>query len=145
MNKGNELELGLAGEHLVCAELLGQNLRAFRTEQNCPYDVALEYKGRLIRIQVRCTEKPKPYPQKRQNHITGYTWYIRMGKGARKSHNPNSFDILALVAFDTRKIAYFPRNKVRITMQIPVSGAKSQKGRRFENFPLSAALEEVCT
>jgi hypothetical protein len=45
-----ELELGLAGEHLVCADLLGKRYRAFRTEQNCPYDVAMEYNNKFMGI-----------------------------------------------------------------------------------------------
>lgn len=36
-----DLAVGLAAEHLVCAELLMLGHRAFLANQNCPYDVAV--------------------------------------------------------------------------------------------------------
>ncbi len=141
--KYKELEIGLAGEHLVCAYLLARGMRAFRAEQNCPYDVALESHGRLIRIQVRTTQNAKPYLQERQRHITGYTWWLSTGKGARKGFSPNSFDVIALVALDTRQIAYLSAIGLKRIVQIPVSGAKSSRGKTFAALTLERVLEAM--
>lgn len=40
-----DLAAGAAGEHLVCADLLLQGYRAFLSDQNCPYDVAVDVGG----------------------------------------------------------------------------------------------------
>ena len=138
-----ELELGIAGEHIVCADLLGRRYRAFMSEQNCPYDVAMEYNGKLIRIQVRTTGKPKYYPQKKQEHVFGYIWYLRVGKGGKRNFNPTSFDIIALVAFDTKQIAYISSKRAKTIIQIPVSGNKTDTVKKFSDFSLENALLDV--
>ena len=44
-----DLAAGIAAEHLVCADLLLSGYRAFLADQNCPYDVAVEYLCRLTK------------------------------------------------------------------------------------------------
>ena len=68
-----DLAAGAAGEHLVCADLLMLGYRAFLADQNCPYDVAVDVGGRLIRIQVKSTRKAKALPQ-RAGHFPAYMW-----------------------------------------------------------------------
>lgn len=104
----DDLAAGLAGEHLVCAELLLAGYRAFLTDQNCPYDLAVEHEKRLIRVQVKTTRAPRPIPQRRQ-HVAGYMWNVRRaGKAGKRGYADDAFDIVALVALDTREIAYMP-------------------------------------
>lgn len=114
----SDLALGVAGEHLVCADLLLQGYNAFRTDQNCPYDVALEVGGRLVRVQVKTTRKERPVPQ-RANHTPAYLFHIRRcGKEGKRRYGDNDFDVMALVAIDIGKIAYVKLSEARQTMHL---------------------------
>lgn len=144
-----DLAAGTAAEHLVCADLLLAGYRAFLADQNCPYDVAVEIGGRLIRIQVKATRQQRAIPQ-RVNHVPAYMWHVRRaGKGGARVYCAADFDLLALVALDCRKIAYMPPSKARQTIHIrphedgspPAHGGKG--GKTFSQFPFDLALAEV--
>lgn len=108
-----DLDLGIAAEHLVCADLILQGFRAFLTEQNCPYDVAVEIGGRIIRVQVKATRVAKATPG-RTNGRLAYQWHVRRsGKRGVREYSDSDFDIVALVAVDIRTIAYWPFSKVK--------------------------------
>lgn len=141
-----DLAAGTAAEHLVCADLLLQGYRAFLADQNCPYDVAVDIGGRLVRIQVKATRAARALPQ-RVGHFPAYMWHVRRaGKGGRRVYGANEFDLLALVALDCRRIAYLPPSDHRQTVHIrahdnasaPAHGGKC--GKTFEQFPFAAAL-----
>lgn len=138
----NELMVGAAGEHIVCADLLARGYRALRADQSCPYDVAAEVVGRLIRIQVKTTEKARAYPQAGQRHVHGYIWNIRQGKGSNRAYQVGSIDMVALVALDVRRVAYIAFSKLRQTVQIPVSGALKST-RKFEDYSFERAVEHL--
>ena len=144
-----DLAAGAAGEHLVCADLLMQGYRAFLSDQSCPYDVAVDVGGRLIRIQVKSTRKAKALPQ-RAGHFPAYMWHVRRaGKGGARVYAEGEFDLLACVALDARKVAYLPPSKQCQTVHIrthddpsaPAHGGKA--GKTFDQFPFSAAVLEV--
>ena len=144
-----DLAAGAAGEHLVCADLLMQGYRAFLADQNCPYDVAVDVGDRLIRVQVKATRAPKAVPQ-RVGHFPAYQWHVRRaGKGGCRVYVHGEFDLLALVALDTRCVAYFPPSKAAQTIHIrshndpeaPARGGKS--GKTFAQFPFRVAMREV--
>lgn len=139
---GRELLLGTAGEHLVCADLLAAGFRAFLSNQSCPYDVAVEVEGRLIRVQVKTTQAPRAYAQKGQRHVTGYIWGLRRGKGTQRRYGSHEMDVVALVALDTRQIAYLPITDLPQGFQMPVSGARQSK-RRFSDYPFEKALDAL--
>ena len=124
-----DLAAGVAGEHLVCADLLLRGMTAFRADQNCPYDVAVERDGRLIRVQVKATRTVKPVPQ-RVAHTPAYLFHTRRcGKGGRRAYSENDFDILALVALDIRAIAYLRLSETRQTIHL-----SREKFLSFANF-----------
>lgn len=144
-----DLAAGAAGEHLVCADLLMHGYRAFLADQNCPYDVAVDVGGRLIRIQVKATRKAKSLPQ-RAGHFPAYMWHVRRaGKGGARVYANGEFDLLACVALDVRKVAYLPPSKQCQTVHIrthddhtpPMHGGKA--GKTFAQFPFHAAVREV--
>ena len=146
MKKINDLECGIAGEHLVCADLLISGYRAFMTDQNCPYDIAVELNGQLIKVQVKTTRKPRAIPQ-RKNHYPAYMWHVkRAGKNGSRIYGKNEFDILALVALDVKKIAYMQMSDLKQTVHIrtydsdiePKHGVKA--GKTFAMFPFSRAI-----
>lgn len=144
-----DLAAGAAGEHLVCADLLLQGYRAFLSDQNCPYDVAVDVGGRMIRIQVKSTRQAKALPQ-RAGHHPAYMWHVRRaGKGGARTYSDGEFDLLALVALDCRRIAYLPPSLKAQTVHIrphddpspPAHGGKP--GKTFAQFPFAVAVSEA--
>lgn len=145
----SDLAAGSAGEHLVCADLLLAGYVAFLADQNCPYDVALDIGGKLVRIQVKTTRMARAIPQ-RKGHFPAYLWHVRRaGKGGRRVYGVGEFDLLALVALDSRRIAYLPPSEQKQTVHIrthddpasPAHGGKS--GKTFSQYPFERALREV--
>ena len=136
-----DLAAGTAAEHLVCADLLLDGWRAFLADQNCPYDVAVEIGGRLVRVQVKSTRQQRAIPQ-RAEHIPAYMWHVRRaGKGGRRVYGSDEFDLLALVALDIRRIAYLPPSEHRQTIHIRPPGAPG--GKQFDDFSFRSALEAL--
>ena len=65
MKNISDLQIGKAGEYLVCADLILQGHIAFPSEQGLPYDVVFEYKDRLYKVQVKTTRAPRNIPQRK--------------------------------------------------------------------------------
>lgn len=144
---GDDLALGTAAEHLVCADLLISGYRAYRTDQVCAYDVAVEAGEAIIRVQVKATREPRSVPGGRG---VAHMWHVRRaGKGGRRTYGEGEFDMLALVALDCRKIAYLPPSAAKQTIHIRQDnrGGRVLNDRRvsrtFEDATFSAALSEV--
>ncbi len=136
-----DLAAGTAAEHLVCADLLMLGFNAFLADQNCAYDIAVDFAGRLIRVQVKATRQQRAIPQ-REIHIPAYMWHVRRaGKGGRRVYGSDEFDLLALVALDIRRIAYLPPSAHRQTVHIRPPG--SHGGKQFDDFPFCSALEAL--
>lgn len=146
-----DLAVGTAAEHLVCADLLLAGYRAFRADQHCPYDVAVETGGRLVRVQVKSTRQTRRIPQ-RAEHQPGYVFYVRRaGKRGQRLYGSEEFDLLALVALDVRRIAYLPASDTVATVIFrahddggprgPNGGGKT--GRVFSDYPVARALQAI--
>lgn len=140
-------DVGAAGEHLVCADLFMNGFWASLTASGLPYDVVSDIRGRLIRIQVKATQKPKP-PSGRPHKRLCYNFNIK--KLAREPGVYLKCDLVALVAIDIKQIAYIPANQCPCILQIDGPNAEYQypsaKGPRaghrgFSDFPLLRALE----
>ena len=118
MENISDLQIGKAGEYLVCADLIMSGYVAFPSEQGLPFDVVAEVNGTLVRIQVKTTRTVRPVPQ-RAKHTPAYLFHVRRcGKGGRKSYTSQDFDVMALVALDTKSVAYVPLSTVRQTMHL---------------------------
>lgn len=118
MDDISDLQIGKAGEYLVCADLILKGHVAYLSEQGLPYDVVCDYKGRLIKIQVKTTRKARPIPQRAKN-TPAYLFHIkRCGKGGLKQYGVCDFDVMALVALDSKKIAYINISNSRRTMHL---------------------------
>ena len=104
----DDLEVGKAAEHLVCADLIMSGYRAFLSDQGLPYDILVDVDGALLRVQVKSTRKPKNHDP-RTRATPGYFFHLRRaGKGGRRRYPENAFDLYALVALDRQPIAYLP-------------------------------------
>jgi hypothetical protein len=113
--------------------------------QTCAFDVIVAYRDRLLRIQVKSTEKPRPVPQ-RTKQTTAYLWHVkRAGKGGRRHYADNEFDFIAVVALDIRRIAYLPPDYRPNTITITQPGliGYGGQGKHFDKFPFESAANAV--
>ena len=141
MSLPSELAIGTAGEHIVCADLLMNGHRAFLANQACPYDVAVEVEGRMVRIQVKATRQQRSIPQ-RETHIASYLFHVRRcGKGGKRLYQVNDFDMLALVALDINRIAYMPPSQFKTTIHMRPPGTPT--GKQFDDYKFDRAMNEV--
>jgi hypothetical protein len=102
----DDLEVGKAVEHLVCADLIMSGYRAFLSDQGLPYDILVDIDGTLLRVQVKSTRRPRNHDP-RTRTTPGYLFHLRRaGKGGRRRYPDNAFDLYALVALDRQAIAY---------------------------------------
>jgi len=126
----NDLQIGKAGEYLVCADLILKGHIAYPSEQGLHYDIVCDYEGTLLRIQVKTTRKPLPVPQ-RQVRTEKYLFHIRRcGKGGRQSYSDSDIDIIAIVALDTKTIGYIPVKDTKQTMFfLPEDGFSTGKSK----------------
>jgi len=104
MSNSNELQIGKAGEHFVCCDLILQGYNAFLADQGLLFDVVVEVEGTLYTIQVKATQGLVNFKQ-------GYSVYrfnTRRAKGNRTRFNNGVIDFFAFVALDIMCIAYVP-------------------------------------
>ena len=118
------LEIGKAAEHLVCADLILAGRRAFLSDQGSPYDILVDLGDRFVRVQVKATGQPKNANTKGRAPNFVYVFHVRRrgrdGVGERLSQK--HCDVLALVALDTRHIAYMSVAKVAQTVSLYPAG-----------------------
>ena len=109
----NELQIGKAGEHLVCFDLIRQGYNAFLSDQGLPYDVIVDVGGFPKRIQVKTTQKTISY----EKAIGVYRFGLCRGRGnrGRFALANGSVDGFAFVALDIMKIAYLTVDEVTST------------------------------
>ena len=116
MENISDLQVGKAGEYLVCADLIIKGYIAFPSEQGLHFDVVMFDGDHLYKIQVKTTRKPMPVPQ-RVERTDKYMFQVRRcGKGGRHSYGESDVDIFALVALDTRSIGYLRASEAKQTM-----------------------------
>ena len=116
MRTSNELQVGKAGEYLVCADLILKGFVAFISEQGLPYDVLLDTGNKLLRVQVKTTSGVRTVPQ-RNKDAKAYIFGIkRHGTGNKKINT--DCDLFALVCLDTMKIGYVLGNDMPTTINI---------------------------
>ena len=112
----DDMQIGKAGEYLVCADLIMRGHIAYPSEQGLPYDVVADIDGRLFKVQVKTTRTHKKTPQRTGNWRT-YAFNVkRCGKKNTKAHSTETCDIFALVALDERRIGYIASKEVKQTM-----------------------------
>lgn len=102
-----ELQIGKGGEHLVCFDLIKSSHNAFLADQGLPYDVILDVKGKLFKIQVKTTLKPIAT----QNRLV-YSFGLRSSKLGRSVPSFENIDIVAFVAVDLMKVAYLSKSQI---------------------------------
>jgi hypothetical protein len=113
-----DLQTGVAGEHLVCADLIMKGHNAYLSDQGLPYDVVADINGKLYKIQVKTTSKYRSVPQRKTLTPAYLFWIKRCGKNGKNIYKEQDYDFMALVALDKKIIGYLPFNNVKGTMHL---------------------------
>ena len=118
MRTSKELQIGKAGEYLVCADLILKGFVAFPSEQGLPYDVLLDTGKRLLKVQVKTTHGARKIPQ-RSKETQAYIFNIkRNGKNNKRRYQNDEIDLFALVCLDVMKVGYLVANDMPDTLNI---------------------------
>lgn len=144
----DDLEVGKAAEHLVCADLIMSGYRAFLSDQGLPYDILVDVDGALLRVQVKSTRKPKNHDPRTRSTPGYFSHLRRAGKGGRRRYPENAFDLYALVALDRQTIAYLPAvDCSNQTIALCVPGERylqnSSMNREFQEASFRHALSRL--
>ena len=131
----NELQIGKAGEHFVCCDLILRGYNAFLADQGLPFDIIAEKNGVLKKIQVKTTMKLISTGKSKDIYRFG----LRRGKGGKDRLKEVDCDYYAFVALDIKSVAYIPmkemyaRNKkLKQTMDFKSRNVK-YTGRVYSN------------
>ena len=102
----SDLEVGKAGEHLVCYDLIMKGHLAMLSDQGLQFDIVAVVNGKLIKIQVKATREAMVLPQ-RSGDYKNYLFNVRRcGKGGRQNYLENDVDIFAFACLSTKEIGY---------------------------------------
>lgn len=100
------LQIGKAGEYIVCADLILKGFVAFPSEQGLCYDVLLDTGRKISRIQVKTTQSPREVPQRNVKTLAYIFNLKRHGKKNKAKYTESSVDYFALVCLDTMQVGY---------------------------------------
>jgi hypothetical protein len=141
----NHHHQGSLAENMVIVDLMKQGFACFLAGCNLSYDVVVEIKNRLYRIQVKSTSKLRsadngPHRNTHKFRITS------MRRGKKNRYKFGDFDFLALVAVDTNHIAYLPFSKKR-SIQLKPAGSAQHARRKtsynIDELPFKKLLENL--
>lgn len=150
----DDLQTGKAGGYLVCADLILRGFVAYPSEQGLPYDVVMDFNGRLLKVQVKSTRGLRQL-QQRKIPVSAYIFNIkRRGKKNKNRHTDTSCDLYALVALDSKEIGYLPNHDVKDTMNFRCKHLKGSykdeniniksTGRYLHELTLENCLKSLC-
>lgn len=137
MRDSKELQIGKAGEYLVCADLILKGFTAYPSEQGLPYDVVLDIDGKLIKVQVKTTETYRSVPQ-RNTDSKAYIFNVkRKGKNGNKRYDNDEVDLFALVCLNNKAVGYIKNTDMPDTLNLRVDELRGtyhdeQGIKRFE-------------
>lgn len=124
MRKSNELQIGKAGEYLVCADLILKGFVAYPSEQGLPYDVVIDTGATLLKVQVKTTQGPLKVKQRSGNY-SAYLFSIkRSGKDGKTRYSEQEIDLFALVTLDTKEIGYIWNSQMPTSINVRCSVGK---------------------
>ena len=149
----DKFQIGKAGEFLVGAHLLFKGMDVSFAGETLPYDLLLDTGEKILKIQVKTTEK-----RKRSNQWRGvsdaYVFGVkRKGFNSAKRYGENEVDVFALVSLESMQVGYIKNADMPTTINIRVDelrgeyhdekGIKNQKiARKLEKQGLT--VREIC-
>jgi hypothetical protein len=108
MNLSKELQIGKAGEHLVCCDLISQGVSAFLADAGLPYDVLFDRGCGIMRVQVKTSTKKSDYGKSKNV----YRFSLRSAKGANRAIKAKNVVYIAFVFMDRRIVQYIPVKEI---------------------------------
>lgn len=134
MNISDFNERGKAAEYLVAADLILQGIPATIVHGTWPYDVLAEVDGRAVRVQVKSTDRLKSWAKAKNV----YRFTLRCAKHGARRIDPSSVDVVAFVALDVRRVAYFHIGELTartgyMKQTVDLRVTSSYEGRRYSN------------
>lgn len=108
MNLSRELQIGKAGEHLVCYDLIMQGYNAFLADQGLPYDVLVDLDDIIKRIQVKTCTVLRDYGKSKNV----YRFSLRSAKYGLRAIKATSIDCVAFVFTEINVVQYIPKEKI---------------------------------
>jgi hypothetical protein len=144
-------EIGAAGEHIVCADVLLHGLRAYQSAQGLPYDVVIDRGFGLLRVAIKSTLKALKRP-KREGLRLCYQFAVtrsrrlRSGKTDARKYLETDVDIVAFCALNIQRVAYSHIRECAQSMHFDVPDAVPQKKafklprKTFDDYTLARAL-----
>ena len=134
-----ELDIGKAGEYLVCFDLTVKGYNCFPSEQGLPFDLVLVKDEKLVKIQVKTCLKSRI---RERNNICVYN--IRHGKnGGRGMYSKDSVDIVAFVNLETKEIAYMNVEDCKSIIEIYPHYEKGETFNEKLELSINLALKEL--
>lgn len=124
MYVSDAMQIGKAGEYLVCADLILKGFVAYPSEQGLPYDVVMDKCGKLSKIQVKTCLKPRRTPQRKTETYNYIFSLLRHGKKNQNIYKENDVDLFALVTLDTRNVGYVKREEFSQCMTFRVDSLR---------------------
>ena len=115
MSLSKELQIGKAGEHLVCCDLIQKGYNAFLADQGLPYDVLVDTDIGIKRIQVKTTNAEEK---------DGYHFSLRTAKRASRLIKMEDMDYIAFVFLPKKRVQYIP-----VSVLVTESGCKILSGK----------------
>lgn len=150
------IEVGTAGEHIVCADLILRGHRASMASQGCPYDLVADVSGALIRVAVKSVSKMTQRPPREGNRVC-YNFTVtrtrrrHTGLADARPYSRDDVDIVAFCALDVWAVAYCHISECAQGMHFDPPGSpvlEMYKGKipgrdrkTFETFSLTRALQ----
>lgn len=119
-----QLQVGKAGEYLVCADLIIKGFIAFPSEQGLPYDILLDTGDKLLKVQVKTTEKPRTVKQRSKDTLAYIFSIKRAGANGKTRYSENEIDLFALVCLDTMQVGYLTNKEMPTTVNIRVDALR---------------------
>jgi len=99
--------IGLAGQYLTCCDLITKGFIAYPVAEGLPYDLILDGKDCLLKIQVKtCWQPVSRYNEPKKNKCYVFNFQHGRGKYVKGRYSGDEVDIFALVALDIRKVGY---------------------------------------
>lgn len=140
--QSKQKQLGLAGEYLVCADLLSQGFDAAHISVETDWDVVVNWQGECIRIQVKTTKSYKPNKAGIDTaHFTLSKRYRNGNCRDEKKYIGLKLDYIACVVLSTKEIAYIPTDElmtdkwyVKKILRLQKKNDIQRKGTRFIEF-----------
>ena len=114
----SKFQIGKAGEHFVCADLILKGFAVSMAEEALPYDILLDIGHKIIKIQVKTTETYKLTNQWKGRTEAYIISVKRKGSNGLKRYQTNEIDIFAVVTLDTKQVGYIMNGEMPTTINI---------------------------